>query len=193
MPDRTVTHNMAPGLGLKVDREDDPSKFICQKCNSAKRDHKYTLSFTKRSYKAVLCKACCIEFIEIVKDYPWWNQLTSEHYQRASNHLKRKDEIMCVIDDWELSGEIIVHTDYTTVAIVEDVSDFFGFKITSCEVVDPNDALHYDCLETHGRCVEIKLDYVTDCPRPLPPELPIEPATKATQWVTERDLLPKDK
>lgn len=113
-----------------------------------------------------VCSGCISALVESIEWYDWRNRYTEEHHERAVSLLSERDEIDCVISEYE-TGRIIVHTSYVSSDVVKDFCNHFGFKISRFE---PNWAKEssWPCTKDHGDCFQIVLMYDHDCPKPTP-------------------------
>lgn len=57
-----------------------------------------------------------------------------------------------------------VHTNYCTTEVVEDVVNEFGGRIVSAQITREEDEHSFDCVDVHGECFEILIDFCADRP-----------------------------
>lgn len=117
-----------------------------------------------------LCETCIEEIEEDIEEYYWYKRYTKEQHKRALSILKEHDEILCVHGNAYEAGEIIVHTEYVSSDVVSDVCDHFGLQIAAFGPRWQEDDHGFDCVDDHGSCFEILLEYTQESPHPIPLE-----------------------
>jgi hypothetical protein len=91
-------------------------------------------------------------------------QYTEDIHGHAVDLLQSRDEIQCVIHDYE-RRMIFIHTPYVASEVVTDFCNFFGYRLSRFgpaweqERDDP-------CMEKHGSTFEILLEYTPNSPPP---------------------------
>lgn len=119
-----------------------------------------------------VCEDCLAMLEDEINRYFWWELLSEAHYDRAAEYLRSPDEVWCVKADAYAGGELWVHTPFCHAGVVNDVCDHFGFRIRWFSVVVPGDP-GFDCVEDHGPCIEINLEFTNRVAGPLPLEADI--------------------
>lgn len=137
-----------------------------------------------------VCSDCVDHLIAEIERYYWWERLSEAQYDRAAEYLRSLDEIWCVHDNGYPGGEMWVHTPFCDAGVVEDVCDHFGFRIHWFTIVRPDDCV-YDCVDDHGPCIEINLDYNNRVKEPLPLEYDIfeDRGYSDIEYLSEQDKL----
>jgi hypothetical protein len=139
----------------------------CDACESNYPGARHTATIDDTEYK--LCEGCRDHLTNEVEAYNWWDRLTEDHYNRAAEYLRSLDAVWCVKDNAAIAGEMWVHTPYLDYSVVADVCDHFGFRVRWFTILHPGDDT-CDCVDEHGPCVEINLDYNHHVKEPFPLE-----------------------
>lgn len=135
---------------------------VCDKCESETPPERMVLVELSESW--ALCEACVVGIEEEIEYNHWMDRYTEEHHERAIEVLSERDEITCVISDYE-NGAIVIHTPYVSADVVVDFCRHFGFRIT-----DYRPQWHHKsdwpCAADHGDIFEVTLKYLPDSPQP---------------------------
>ena len=137
----------------------------CDRCDNESDD----LQSIELIDEHILCTPCIRAIDDDIDDYYWYDRYTEEHHERAVRLLEEQDEIECVHESYNL-GEIIVHTKYVNSNVLTDVSDSFGLEIVRFHPLWEQEETEWDCIDRHGSCFEILLEYNQDSPSPMPLE-----------------------
>lgn len=136
----------------------------CDRCeNESVRDLTETIDLDG---DRLLCSGCIHALIDSIERHDWQDRYTEEHHERALTLLSDRDEIDCVISEYD-TGRIVVHTAYVSSDVVMDFCKHFGFKIARFEPVWAQES-QWPCSKDHGDCFQIVLKYDHDCPDPIP-------------------------
>lgn len=122
------------------------------------------------SYK--VCISCAEALIGEIELYDWQDRYTEEQHERALSLLSGRDEIDCVISDYDI-GHIIVHTDYVSSDVIKDFCEHFGFSIKSFGPVWENET-DIPCISDHGSTFEVVLQYGYQSDMPIPTQFKFE-------------------
>lgn len=128
----------------------------CDKCELDRREVSDRVTLGDTTY--ALCRSCAQELARSVEYHRWSDRLSEAHYENAVAYLRSLDEVWCVIGDRYFAGELWVHTPYCSAAVVRDVCEHYGFQIAWFSIVSAGEH-QFDCVEDHGPCIEINLDY----------------------------------
>ena len=143
----------------------------CDACDTERYDGRFEVSLGDDEY--AVCEKCRDHLAQKIEGYWWHDPLTEAHYDRAAEFLRSLDEVWCVKDHAYPGGEMWVHTPYCDAGVVSDVCSHFGFRIRWFSIVQPGKAGEFDCLNDHGPCVEINLDFPSHENWPAPLEYDI--------------------
>jgi len=163
--------------------ESETEYEICERCE--KETPESGMINVSLSEEWWLCDACVEEIEEGIEDYYWYDRYTKEQHKRALEILRDHDEIYCVHGNAYEAGEIIVHTPYVASAVVEDVCDHFGLQISAFRPRWEEDYHAWECVEGHGSCFEILLEYKQNSQPPVPLEMKFVPVD--IEYLDEND------
>ncbi len=135
-----------------------------------------------------ICIGCRDHIRDEIENYFWYDWITEDHYDKAVAYLRSLDEVWCVKTDGYTGGELWVHTPYCDASVVMDVCDHFEFRIGWFGLTSPSDKNQFDCVESHGPCVEIRLTPQTS-PRPLPLEAEVAKSYSDIEWMDDSSRL----
>lgn len=133
----------------------------------------------------MLCEGCRDNIEERIENYYWYDRFDKEQHERAVEILEDQDEILCAHGRHWQAGEIIVHTNYVSSAVISDVCDHFGFEIVGFGPRWQEEEVWEDCVGEMGSCFEIVLDYTSESPPPLPMEAEFNPID--IEWLDGND------
>lgn len=158
----------------------------CDACGTEQHTGRIPIQLGAAEY--AVCESCCDHLASIVEAYYWYDRFTEAHYRQAADYLRSLDEIWCVHDHAYIGGELWVHTPYCDAAVVRAVMDHFGLEIYWFSIVRPSDDPAFECVQDHGPCIEICLDFRSHrkTPRPLSASVPQCPGT---DWLDESDTI----
>lgn len=93
-----------------------------------------------------------------------YERYTEDIHERAVELLEGRDEIDCVIHDYE-RRDIFVHTPYVSSNVVTDFCNFFGYRLSGFwpEWEQESDL---PCMSDHGSTFVILLQYTPRSPPP---------------------------
>jgi hypothetical protein len=94
------------------------------------------------------------------------DEYTEEQHERAVSLLSERDEIQCVITDFE-EGLVVVHTPYVTSDVVKDFCLHFGYEIVRFGPAWEKESI-LPCMSDHGSTFEIALSYTMKSDSPIP-------------------------
>lgn len=148
---------------------DDEPYFECERCEvETLPKHGDHIEVGDERY--LVCDGCVEGVRDDIERYMWSDRYTKEHHEKAVEKLEEQDEILCIDDNYD-AGEIWVHTKYVSAEVVMDVMEHFSLRPTWWGPRWQEEET-WDCLEEHGSCFEICLEYTRGNIDPLPVEAP---------------------
>lgn len=146
----------------------------CPKCGSDIKDESQAVQISFQDDIVELHKRCgeAVWKNEIENPF-WYDTFTPEHYESAADYLRSLDCVGCVITNngsLYSIGEMYIHTNFCTTEVVKDVIDDFDGRVVYAGVTSPEEEGSLDCVQEHGLCFEILIDFCTDTAERRPPE-----------------------
>lgn len=144
---------------------DDPD---CPRCGIDMTESSDTKKVTVGDNEYILHKNCA-EDIEnySINNNVWFDTFTPEHYEAAADYLRSFDtvgEVITFDGKGYQMGEMYVHTNYATTSIVDDVIETFGGRIVHATITTEGDDNGLSCVNEHGTCFEILIDFCSNEP-----------------------------
>lgn len=136
----------------------------CERCGRDVPSGDRTTVDLLNSYE--VCYGCAETLTGDVEFYDWQDRYTEEQHERAVEELSNRDEIKCVISDYE-QGAIIIHTPYVSSDVVADFCEHFGFQIRGFHPVWEQED-KWPCVSDHGSLFEVSLSYEQNSDSPIP-------------------------
>lgn len=180
-----TTHEIAlqDYLGEDVIRDLSPPKHDnCSRCDHNNENLKLEVD----GYIRYICEDCRNEILEDIDNHHWGDRFQESHYNIISGYLQALDEVWCVKDEGYPGGEMVVHTGYCNGMVVGDILDWFG-RIYNIHVKRTGEG-SWDCIDEHGDCIEIHIDFAKDVPI-NPPRPAIFAKILYSSTYTETDYL----
>lgn len=140
-------------------KEDLPE---CEHCRSYIRDDDDEVLVTLGDNIAVTHDHCADAIYEEKIENPrWYDTFTDDHYWTAAAFLQSFDSVGHVVtsDFLKDMGEMYIHTNYANTGIAGDVVDHYNGRIYSAGVVHEDDEHEHSCVNKHGTCFEILIDF----------------------------------
>lgn len=162
----------------------------CDRCERRSKRVKLTVGGENVRY---ICDNCRKRIVKEIDDRYWYDRFLEEHYNIISAYLSTLDEVWCVKDNAYVGGEMWIHTGHCTAEVVRDVLEHMG-SIYSIHIKRADEDT-FDCVEEHGDCVEICLDFgSSSVPIYMPSptqlgEILYTSSYRATDHLTEDDRL----
>jgi DNA-directed RNA polymerase subunit RPC12/RpoP len=166
-------------------REKIPTEYIsgealetdnieCPSCKRDIKDEDNTVIWSLGNRKETLHQRCAEAIWENSIENPvWFDTFTPQHYEKVAEFLLSFDSIGEVITNngnLYSMGEMYIHTNYCTTSIVKDVIDAFNGRIVYAGVAREDSDRGFSCVQEHGTCFEILIDFCTSESTNLPPE-----------------------
>lgn len=143
----------------------------CDRCERDVPDN--SLQSVSLNEEHSICTGCIDVLDDEIQFFDWKEAYTEDQHSRAEEILDSIDEIECIISDYS-DGKIVVHTQYVDLAVVADVCEHFGFRISAFGPRWEHDS-RWPCAEIHGSIFEIVLQYDHLCETPIPMTVAFEP------------------
>ena len=153
---------------MGFDREWPPTPQSHGPCDRCERNDDRVIIRTDE-YERYICTDCANQIFSEIDDHYWYDRFSRGHYNIIAAFLRSLDEVWCVKDHAYEGGEMWVHTPYFDTTVVEDVITYFG-DVRHVHIERADDSC-WECMDDHGDCVEINLDFGGVSVHPLPEDV----------------------
>lgn len=147
-------------------------------CHRCERQNAPLTELSVDEKQRYVCHSCADDILREVDDHYWYDRFRRSHYDIIAAFLDSFEEVWCVHDHAYEGGEMFIHTGHLTREVVSDALDFMG-SIYSIHIERVDDSC-WDCMDEHGDCIEIVIDFGNDSV----PLRPLRPAQLAEALTT---------